>query len=270
MTAPFEQTKYDVALSFAGEDRHHARLLAKELIKRRVAVFYDEYEQASLWGSDLPAELHDIYSSRTRFVVIFVSRDYARKKWTAAERKAAQQRALDDPTGQYILPVRIDGTNLPGLATTLGYVSIELGVEKIADLLLEKLGPDRVQHYLATLPKYGGTASHVLSKHLVEDLTDMELVELVDDLMRSGHMVEFPRIEFGKISVVPRMNVWPGEEIELQLPLIEALAKTEMTENHTLESLGDGYRISCRNCVIVDVRLDSNGTVVRAELRSVV
>lgn len=40
--------KYDVALSFAGEDRHHAEKLAKILKSRGYRVFYDKYEQATL------------------------------------------------------------------------------------------------------------------------------------------------------------------------------------------------------------------------------
>src|SRR3954454_1990381 len=45
--------EYDVALSFAGEDRPLAGKLAGLLHARHIRVFYDEYEKASLWGKDL-------------------------------------------------------------------------------------------------------------------------------------------------------------------------------------------------------------------------
>ena len=38
--------KYDIALSFAGEDRQHAEELAELLKSERYKVFYDKYEQA--------------------------------------------------------------------------------------------------------------------------------------------------------------------------------------------------------------------------------
>ncbi len=43
---------YDVALSFAGEDRKLAEALAKALQKNGIKVFYDEFEKSKLWGKD--------------------------------------------------------------------------------------------------------------------------------------------------------------------------------------------------------------------------
>jgi hypothetical protein len=45
--------EFDVALSFAGEDREHASSLATFLRRARVSVFYDEFHKATLWGKDL-------------------------------------------------------------------------------------------------------------------------------------------------------------------------------------------------------------------------
>lgn len=50
---------YDVALSFAGEDRAHAEKLAQLLKAKGIKVFYDEAEAADLWGKDLIAHLAD-------------------------------------------------------------------------------------------------------------------------------------------------------------------------------------------------------------------
>ena len=41
---------YDVALSFAGEDRKYAEELAKVLVDKNVEVFYDGFEKSVLWG----------------------------------------------------------------------------------------------------------------------------------------------------------------------------------------------------------------------------
>lgn len=40
---------YDVAISFAGEDREFARYMAARL-RPHFSVFFDEFERADLWG----------------------------------------------------------------------------------------------------------------------------------------------------------------------------------------------------------------------------
>ena len=56
--------KYDIALSFAGEDRQIAASLARILRGHNISVFYDKYEQADLWGRDLYEHLADVYSNQ--------------------------------------------------------------------------------------------------------------------------------------------------------------------------------------------------------------
>ncbi|MFI5297228.1 MAG: TIR domain-containing protein [Polyangiales bacterium] len=129
-----------MALSFAGEDRAHAEGLAERLRGRGIKVFYDRYERATLWGKDLYVHLHDIYSKRARFCVLFVSDSYAKKLWTSHEHKAAQERAFKDHDSEYILPIRVDDTEVPGLPAIVGYLQIGEGIDEIALLLIEKLG----------------------------------------------------------------------------------------------------------------------------------
>ncbi len=85
--------EYDVALSFAGEDRTYVDAVATAL-KPDVSVFYDSFEEAHLWGKDLYSYLHDVYQNKARFTVMFISEHYAKKLWTLHERKAAQVRAF--------------------------------------------------------------------------------------------------------------------------------------------------------------------------------
>lgn len=137
-SGPYE---YDVALSFAGENRDYVDEVASFLRSRDVHVFYDEFEQSRLWGQDLYEYLHDIYYRKARFCVMFLSAHYARKRWTAHERRAAQERAFLEDNEPYILPARFDDTVIPGVRATLGYLDltklspIELGKE-----ILRKIG----------------------------------------------------------------------------------------------------------------------------------
>jgi hypothetical protein len=81
---------YDVALSFAGEDRTYVGDIAARLRELGVRIFYDEYAAAEMWGNDLYGLLDNVYRKRTRFTVMFVSRHYASKPWTQHERQSAQ------------------------------------------------------------------------------------------------------------------------------------------------------------------------------------
>jgi hypothetical protein len=73
--------------------------------------------------------------------VVFVSEEYKTRKWTNHELRSAQAKALELKGEEYILPVKVDATDLDGLPANVGYVEISLGIEKIAQLLLKKLRP---------------------------------------------------------------------------------------------------------------------------------
>ncbi len=133
------QYDYDVAFSYAGEDRIYVEILANILKSRCVKVFYDRYEKPFLWGKDLYNHLSDLYQNKARYCVIFVSNHYAEKLWTKHELKAAQARALNE-NEEYILPIRLDASEIPGILSTTAYVNWhEETPESVAEALLEKL-----------------------------------------------------------------------------------------------------------------------------------
>lgn len=132
--------EYDVALSFAGEDRAHAEALASTLRSSGVRVFYDEFYQATLWGKDLFQHLQSVYRDRAKYCVVFVSEKYIEKSWTKHELQQAQARSFDIDR-EYILPLRLDDANLPGLNRTIGYLDLrKITITQVTLLLLEKLG----------------------------------------------------------------------------------------------------------------------------------
>lgn len=115
--------RYDVALSFAGEDRAYVEKVADALKAHGVKVFYDAHEQVGLWGKNLVDHLAEVYQNRSRFVVMFVSRHYVQKAWPTHERQHAQSRALLAKE-EYILPARFDDTEVPGMTSTVAYVDL--------------------------------------------------------------------------------------------------------------------------------------------------
>lgn len=55
-----ENAEYEVALSFAGEQRPYVEEVARSLQSRGIGVFYDGFELVSLWGRDLVEEFQEI------------------------------------------------------------------------------------------------------------------------------------------------------------------------------------------------------------------
>ena len=131
--------EYDIAISFAGEDRSIANTLAQGLKDKGVRVFFDEFAEAQLWGENLYEYLHDVYSKKARFCIMLLSAHYARKAWTNHERKSAQERAFKESQA-YILPVKLDDTSIPGILDTVGYISLKTKtIDDLIAMVLVKL-----------------------------------------------------------------------------------------------------------------------------------
>lgn len=131
--------EYDIAISFAGEDRAVVQPYAEELLKHNIRIFYADFAQVDLWGADLYETFDVIYRLKARYCVLFLSRHYAEKVWTNHERQSAQARAVTE-NREYILPVRLDATEIPGLRPTVGYLDYSrIGLDGLAKATLQKL-----------------------------------------------------------------------------------------------------------------------------------
>ncbi len=137
--APEEILRYEVALSFAGEDRQYVEETARILKLRGISTFYDNHSKTTLWGKDLFVHFDDIYRTRSKYMVMFISKHYATKLWTNHERKSAQARAFTEKR-EYILPARFDDTEIPGLLPTVGYLDLRrITPSELADRIIEKV-----------------------------------------------------------------------------------------------------------------------------------
>src|SRR3954451_1614311 len=94
------QHEFDVAISFAGEQRAEARDIAN-CLRPDIKVFFDEFEQAKLWGIDLYEHLAEVYHRKARYCLMLVSKAYAEEVWTTHERRNAQARALHEKEGTF-------------------------------------------------------------------------------------------------------------------------------------------------------------------------
>jgi len=130
---------YEIALSFAGEDRSFVDEVARQLQKMGVKVFYDHFETVTLLGKDLAAHFAEIYGKEASYCAMFISKAYAGKAWPQFERQHAQARALALKR-EYILPLRLDDSEVPGLASTIGYIDIRtMNSATVAAILFRKI-----------------------------------------------------------------------------------------------------------------------------------
>ncbi len=132
-------SKYDVALSFAGEDREYVEAVAGILKAAGVRVFYDKFETVQLWGRNLADHLGEVYGKQSRFVVIFISEHYPMKAWPKHERQSAQARAIKEKK-IVLLPARFDDTEIEGMPSSTGYVDLRsTSPQELATFIQEKL-----------------------------------------------------------------------------------------------------------------------------------
>lgn len=130
---------WDVAVSFAGENRDVAKEFRDACKEKGIEVFYDFDQQAILWGKDLSKVLTDVYRNEALFMVIIISKDYPEKDWTNFEfvngKDAEKERSLE-----YLLPIRIDDTHVVGLKETIGIIDLrKQNMASIVDVLSEKI-----------------------------------------------------------------------------------------------------------------------------------
>ncbi len=136
---------YDVALSFAGEDREYVNLIAHKLKENGVTIFYDNFEKAKLWGKDLIE--HFSYSKKAKYVIIFCSKHYLQKAWCKIEYRSAMTRLL---SGEFysILPIVLDDVELPQILLGTGYLKKkDETTDSICDLFIEKLKSKSQSHH---------------------------------------------------------------------------------------------------------------------------
>lgn len=135
--------EYEIALSFAGEERDYVENVAILLREKDIKFFYDQFEEASLWGKDLYDHLDQVYRSKAQYSVLFLSKNYAAKVWTNHERKSAQTRAFKEQE-EYILPARFDDTEIPGISSKIFYIDLRGKTpEQLVDLIIQKLDKSR-------------------------------------------------------------------------------------------------------------------------------
>ena len=218
---------FDIALSFAGENRDIVENVAEILKRRDVKVFYDKYEETTLWGKDLYEYLAELYSKRAQYCIIFASDAYNNKVWTTHERKNAQERALKEKR-EYILPVKLDDTEIPGIPSTIGYLDIrKCSPEHIAEAAMTKLGKSSQQ-----------TDSIIVSSETNEKISS-SLLKLKEQLSDTDFAI-FEITYRQAVAQLPKITHYLLEHIQVDFDSL--LNEIGMNENDFEVSLDNLYR----------------------------
>jgi hypothetical protein len=141
ITTPTPSTPlYDLAISFAGAQRDLAEMVATRVRDAGFEVFYDRFYPEQLWGKDLSVFFDEVFREKARYCLIFVSNEYIERDWTNHERRSAVARMIKSKGNEYILPVKVHDVELPGVQSTIGYLSLnDYSVAQIADMVLAKM-----------------------------------------------------------------------------------------------------------------------------------
>lgn len=133
---------YDVAVSFAGEQREYVERFVRACQSRSLRVFYDLDKTIDFWGRNFIFEFRKTYGgSQPRFVVPFISKEYLAKPYPMDEFAAAVEQSFQRPE-VYILPVRVGEVSIPAelLNPAVGYLQAEAyEPEELATQMADKL-----------------------------------------------------------------------------------------------------------------------------------
>lgn len=136
---------YDVAISFAEEDRNAALALALALeIKGLKKVYYYPNQRAATWGTELKMKLENIFLTEARYAVVMLSNNYfdIKKEYTPIEFAAIKKRINEEVGIVYMLPIKLN-TNEDlekYIDLSKGYLNWQYNPKRIAEELIRCLG----------------------------------------------------------------------------------------------------------------------------------
>ncbi len=124
-------------ISYAVEDATLARWLARKLAARGHPVWFDQMKL--LGGEQWPQTIDDAIKHRTFRMLALISEHSLRKQKPTGERTLAQRIAEQRKIPDFLIPLRVDGSELDWLTTTVSYISFTRGWADGWRALLKKL-----------------------------------------------------------------------------------------------------------------------------------
>jgi hypothetical protein len=133
---------YDIAVSFAGEQRAYVAAVVAAVKDCGLSVFYDKDKGNEWWGKSFIRAQRTVYGTQTRVFVPFISKDYLTKPIPMDEFSAAMMTAVKQGDG-YVLPVLMGDVQVPPdlLHPHIHYLrSDDFSPEELAEQLAQRVG----------------------------------------------------------------------------------------------------------------------------------
>lgn len=106
-----QSKEFDLAFSFAGEDRPYIEEVKVECEKLGLSVYYDQDRLIDQWGKSFIGEQREVYSgNKTKHFVPFISKNYFSKPIPTDEFKSALMESTKN--SRYILPIKLDSSEV--------------------------------------------------------------------------------------------------------------------------------------------------------------
>lgn len=143
---PMKTYRYDIAISFAEEDRNAALALSLALEMAGFnKVYYYPFNYEATWGKEIERELDKIYSEKSKYAIAFFSNTYLKKRFSTIEREAIFRRIESSADMAYMLPVVLPGFAIEKYAefTKFGYMMWDYNPKEIALVVAKVLGKPR-------------------------------------------------------------------------------------------------------------------------------
>ena len=115
--------EWDIAISFAGENRTLAEFIGKQLGDLDISVFYDRNYEDNYLGGLWSKQFSEIFVQKSRLVVAILDQHHQDKVWPTFERDCFTQRV---PEAE-VIPVFLDKTIFPGIPTDLVSIHFDYG-----------------------------------------------------------------------------------------------------------------------------------------------
>src|SRR5258706_7778766 len=144
-----KEYKYDIAISFAEEDRNVALAiaLAVEMSGLKRVYYYPDQRSATI-GRKLHPELKKIYGDQAQYIIVLLSRKYFKKATAKKELEVICNRIQQQPNIVCVIPIllqkKLDLSSYPYLKRLI-YLEWAFQPKEIAKLLKDKLGSNNAK-----------------------------------------------------------------------------------------------------------------------------
>lgn len=127
--------EWDIAISFAGENRTLAEFIGEKLRDLDISVFYDRNYEDNYLGGLWSKQFLEIFVQKSRLVVAILDQHHSEKVWPTFERDCFTPRV---PEAE-VIPVFLDKTVFPGIPTDLVSIHFDYGgdVETQEDAIID-------------------------------------------------------------------------------------------------------------------------------------